>query len=273
MTTAAPAEAPAPGAAAIVDPDYRIGRGDVLRITVYGHADLTQTVIVEGNGTFTFPLIGSVTAADFTPGQIEGAIRNRLASGFVRNPQVSVVVQEVRSKYVYVIGEVAKPGKYPLAGTMQIVEILSTAGPLGPEASPEVVVVRPPAASKVDRPIRPEDAKAGAKPADVYRVDIRDIQAGQFDKNITLRANDTVFVPKVGRIFVSGEVRNPGAFPYTNTLTPRQAIALAGGFTDVASKGSVRVARMVGGKNKEIKLKLDQPLQPGDTVIVKKRWF
>ena len=257
---------------AAVDQDYRIGKGDVLRVVVYGHPDLAQTVVVQANGSVALPLIGAVKAADATPGQVQDAIRAGLAKGFIRDPQVTVVVQEVRSKFVFVIGEVMKPGTYPLAGDTKVVEVLAKAGPLSPEAGSEIVVVRP--AVPVDKPVLPQDAKtAGPKPATVQRIDMRDIQAGQLEKNLTLRANDTVFVPKAARIFVSGEVRNAGAFPFSPGLTSRQAISLAGGFTEEASTGSARVVRMVDGKSKTVKIKLDEPLQPGDTVVVKRRWF
>jgi polysaccharide export outer membrane protein len=257
---------------AAVDQDYVIGRGDVLRIAVFGHPDLGQTGVVQANGTVAFPLVGAVKALDQTPAQVQAALKAALAKGFIRDPQVTVVVQEVRSKFVFVIGEVTRPGTYPLAGDTRVVEMVARAGPLSPEAGSEIVVVRP--AAPTDRPVLPQNAKApGAKPADVQHIDMRDIQGGQLDKNIVLKANDTVFVPKAARIFVSGEVRNAGAFPFTPGLTSRQAISLAGGFTEEASTGNARVVRMVDGKSKMVKLKLDDPLQPGDTVVVKRRWF
>lgn len=257
---------------AVVEQDYLIGRGDILRIIVYGHSDLAQTVVVQANGTVAFPFIGAVKAVDSTPAQVQEAVKAGLAKGYIRDPQVTVVVQEVRSKFVFVVGEVTKPGTYVLAGDTKLVEVLAKAGPLSAEAGTEIVVVRP--SSPVDRPILPQDAKtAGPKGADVQRVDMRDIQAGQLEKNLSLRANDTVFVPKVSRIFVSGEVRNAGAFPFAPGLTSRQAISLAGGFTAEASTGSARVVRMVDGKSKTLKIKLDEPLLPGDTVVIKRRWF
>jgi polysaccharide export outer membrane protein len=290
---AQPARPPAPPSPALdarpagaASQDYRIGPGDILRITVYGHEDLSQTVIVQPSGTFVFPLLGSLVAAEATPAEVEALLVGRLSKGLIRDPQVTVAVQEYRSKVVYVVGEVARPGTYPLAGETRIVEILSRAGPVSPNAGSEVVVVRP--AEKVDRPVLPAEVAASASgaagpgragrpaamaSAEVLRVDVSDIQAGQLDKNLLLKANDTVFVPQAARIFVTGEVRAPGAFAFTAGMTLRQAVSMAGGFTADASKKSARVVRDVGGKPKAFKIKLDEPLRPGDTVEVKAKLF
>jgi polysaccharide export outer membrane protein len=247
--------------------DYRIGPGDILRVTVYGHDDLTQTVVVQPNGSFVFPLIGPVAAAPATPAEVEGKVTKLLAKGLIRDPKVTVVVQEYRSKVVFVVGEVTRPGSYPLAGRTNVVEILARAGPLSPNAGSDVIVVRPRA--RVDRPVLPD----AAQQAEVLRVDMRAVRAGRLDQNLLLQPNDTVFVPEATRFFVSGEVRNPGAFPFNAGLTVRQAVSLAGGFTEDASTKSPRVVRQVLGKAKELKVKLDDPIQPGDTVVIKARLF
>jgi polysaccharide export outer membrane protein len=274
--------APAPPAAASPSPaggaaqDYRIGPGDTLRVTVYGHEDLSPTVVVQPGGAFVFPLIGSVKAAGATPAALETLLRERLAKGLIRDPQVSVVVQDYRSQVVFAVGEVTRPGAYPLAGETSVVELLARAGPVSPSAGSEVIVVRP--RSPVARPVLPDEvgsgkSTAGATEAEVMRVDMREVRAGRLDLNLVLRANDTVFVPEATRVFVSGEVRSPGAFPFARGLTIRQAVSLAGGFTEDASKGSARVVRVVDGETREIKLKVDQPLEPGDTVVVKAKLF
>jgi polysaccharide biosynthesis/export protein len=283
---APPATAPASPAAGDSRPaglagqDYRIGPGDVLRVTVYGHEDLTQTVVVQPNGSFVFPLIGAVSAARATPAEVEARVAGMLAKGLIRDPKVTVVVQEYRSQVVFVVGEVTRPGSYPLAGGTSVVEILARAGPLSPNAGSDVVVVRPRA--RVDRPVLPAEVTPsgktptrgpGAPEAEVIRVDMRAIRAGRLDQNLLLQPNDTVFVPEATRFFVSGEVRNPGAFPFAGGLTVRQAVSLAGGFSEHASTKSPRVVRQVLGRPKELKVKLDDPIQPGDTVVIKARLF
>jgi polysaccharide export outer membrane protein len=273
------AETPLPPAAdkgAPASTDYEVGPQDILRVTVYGHEDLTQTVLVQPDGTFIFPLIGRVKASEMTPAALERKIAILLAQGFIRSPQVTVSVQEYRSKSVFVVGEVARPGTYPLSGSMSLVEVLGKAGPLTGNAAAEVIVVRPWA--EVTGPVLPNEVAEGEvdpekKGAEVIRVNIRDIQAGELEKNLTLKPNDTIFVPQAPKVFVSGEVRNPGAYPFIPGTTVRQAISLAGGVTQDGSQGRIRVVREVEGKTKEVKIKLDEPIQPGDTIVVKAKLF
>ncbi|HSD66844.1 MAG TPA: polysaccharide biosynthesis/export family protein [Vicinamibacteria bacterium] len=288
---AAPAQAPpaaakapapvrqAPGPAPVPAPtDYQIGPEDILKVTVYGHEDLSQTILVQPDGTFTFPLVGRVKGSDMTPAELEKKIAVLLARGFIRNPQVTVVVQEFRSKTVYVVGEVARPGPYPLAGRTTLVEVLSKAGPT-PNAGAEVVVVRPHKTAVVSGPVLPTDVAAGEgdppeKPrAEVFRVAVSAIQAGDLDKNLELQAKDTVFVPQAPKVFVTGEVRNPGAYGWFPGMTTRQLISLAGGLTPDGSDGRLKVVRQAGGKSKEDKIRLDEGVKPGDTVVVRRRLF
>ncbi|HLA77503.1 MAG TPA: SLBB domain-containing protein [Vicinamibacteria bacterium] len=276
-TAAIPQAAPTPAAkGATAGTDYEIGAQDILRVTVYGHEDLTQSVLVQPDGTFIFPLIGRVKASEMTPASLERKLAILLARGFIRNPQVTVVVQEYRSKSVFVVGEVARPGTYPLSGSMSLVEVLGKAGPLTGNAAAEVIVVRP--LAEVTGPVLPTEVAEGEgdpekKRAEVMRVNIRDIQAGELEKNLALRPNDTVFVPQAPKVFVSGEVRNPGAYPFIPGTTVRQAVSLAGGFTPDGSQGRIRVVREVEGKTKEVKIKLDEPIQAGDTIVVKAKLF
>jgi polysaccharide export outer membrane protein len=238
-------------------------------VTVYGHEDLSQTIVIQPDGSFVFPLLGTIQVVRATPSELAGHLAKMLGKGLIRDPQVSVVVQDFKSQVVFAVGEVTKPGSYPLAGDTTVVEILARAGPLSANAGSEVVVVRP--KGKVDRPLLPNDV--GGYEAEVLRVDMREVRAGHLEKNLKLRANDTVFVPEASRIFVSGEVRNPGAFPFAPGLTIRQAIALAGGFTADASTKNARVVRPSSGRSEPIKMSLDEPIQAGDTIVVKAKLF
>ena len=264
----APATSPAPAAA---EADYQVGANDILKVTVHGHDDLTQTVVVQTDGRFIFPLIGHVQAAGWTPADLAGKMARLLSQGFVRNPQVTVTVEEFRSKSVFVVGEVARPGIYPLSGAMSVVEMLSKAGPTA-GAGTEVVIVRP--SRPVDKPLLPAEAAAeGGSGAEVIRVNLREIQMGRLERNVLLRPNDTVFVTQAARIFVTGEVRNAGAFAYSPGLTVRQAISVAGGLTPDGSAGRLRVIREVDGRSKESRAQLDDAVLPGDTIVVKAKLF
>jgi polysaccharide export outer membrane protein len=265
---AAPAPSPSPST-----PDYQIGPEDILKVTVYGHEDLTQTVVVQSDGTFVFPLIGRIKGGDLSPKELERKITVLLSTGFIRNPQVTVIVQEYRSKTIFVVGEIMRPGTYPLSGSRTLVEALAKAGPTTSNAGGEVVIVRP--HGEVQGPVLPNQVGEGpaSASAEVIRVNMPDIQAGDLTKNVLLRPNDTVFVPLAPKVFVSGEVRNPGAYPFASGTTVRQAISLAGGLTEDGSSGRIRVVRTVEGKSRELKIKLEDAVQPGDTIVVKSKLF
>ena len=272
--------APAPPASPQAVPDYEIGPEDILKVTVYGHEDLTQTILVQADGTFTFPLIGRVKGDFLTTKQLEQKITTLLARGYVRNPQVTVVVQEFRSKTIFVVGEVARPGSYPLAGQkMTLVEILAKAGPMTVNAGAEVIVVRPAPDAAVSGPVLPTqvaegaEAKEGQAKAEVFRINVRDIQAGELEKNLELRPKDTVFVPQAPKMFVSGEVRNPGAYPWFPGMTARQLISMAGGLSPEGSDGRLKIVRDVGGTSHEYGIKLDDLVKAGETLVVRRRLF
>ena len=273
---AAPTPAPPTPTPATPPAQYQIGVEDILKITVYGHDDLTLVVVVQADGTFTFPLIGRLKAADLTPKELERKITTLLSQRYVRNPQVTVLVQEYRSKTVLVMGEVAHPGSYPLSGVQTLVDILARAGPMTANAGADVLIVRPLSGEAGPLPSGVVEQAAqgeGKGMAEVIHVNLPDIQAGDLSKNVRLQPNDTVFVPQAPKVFVSGEVRNPGAYAFPPGTTVRQAISLAGGFTPDGSSGRIRVVRVVEGKSRESKIRLDDRVQPGDTIVVKAKLF
>jgi polysaccharide export outer membrane protein len=241
-----------PGDDGLPSREYRLGPEDVVRMTVHGHPDLTQELVVEPDGKVDVPLVGRLPAGDRTPRELEAAIAEHLARGFVRDPQVRVVVTLYRSKTVFVMGEVTRPGTYPLPEGRTLLEILSRAGPLLPSAGEEVLVLRP---------------EAG----EVVRVDLQDLQSGRLTQDPALRPADTVFVPKAARVFVSGEVRQPGAYTVVRGTTVRQAITLAGGFGPRAARGHVRILRRAEGGTTELRAELEDPVLAGDTLVVDKK--
>ena len=101
-----------------------------------------------------------------------------------------------------------------------------------------------------------------------------DLQGGQLSQNIALQDGDTIFVPRAETIYVFGQVKNPGAYPLkTKDTTVLQALSLAGGVTDRGSTSRIKIVRLIDGKKVEIKAKLGDPVLPGDTLIVRERFF
>jgi polysaccharide export outer membrane protein len=250
--------------------NYVIGSQDVLSITVWDQPDLSGKFTVEADGSFTFPLIGRIMAGGLTLRDLEGQLRKRLADGYFKNPQVSVAVEQYRSQRIFVIGEVRTPGAYPLTGDMTLIEALARAGSTTMEAGGEAVIVRPPAGKAASAPLLPNQEEA----SEVVRVNIRDLQGGQLSQNMALQDGDTIFVPRAETIYVFGQVKNPGAYPLKSMdTTVLQALSLAGGVTDRGSTNRIKIVRIVDGKKVELSAKLGDPVKPGDTIIVRERFF
>ncbi len=133
-----------------VSPEYRIGNGDVLQISVWGEAELTKTVTVRPDGKISLPLINEVTVAGLTSSAAQTALNQRFAQ-FIRNPQASVSVAEIHSNLVYVTGRVRRPGAYPLAGSLNVVQLIARAGGLADHAKQKhVYVLRQSGGSRVN---------------------------------------------------------------------------------------------------------------------------
>jgi len=263
---AQPPKPPAPPQQA----DYVVGPQDVLNITVWDQTDISGKYNVETDGSFTFPMIGRVQAGGLTLHGIEAELKKRLADGYFKNPQLSVSVDTYRSRRVFIVGEVRTPGTYTLTGDMSLIEALSRAGSTTPDAAAEAVIVRAPEGKAADGPVMPGDS-AGAV---TTRVDLKELQSGAVGKNVSLHDGDTIFVPPAESVYVSGQVKNPGAYPLrAKETTVLQAVSLAGGVTDRGAAGRITVVRMVNGVKKQIKVKLTDLVQAGDTIIVPERFF
>jgi polysaccharide biosynthesis/export protein len=245
--------------------DYRIGPQDVLNITVFGETDLSGKYTVEQDGTFTFPLIGRVKAGGITLREFEQALKKQLIDGqFLKSPQVSIAIETYRSQRILVMGEVRAPGEYLLSGDMTLLAALARAGGTSPAASREALIVR------ASRQVRD---KATSNDAEIIRIDLTDLQAGNVALNITLQDGDTITIPKAQSVFVSGQVKAPGAYAVERGTTVLQVLSLAGGLTDRGADNRIRIQRMVNGKLKEVKAKLTDPVEPGDTIIVPEKFF
>ena len=257
-----------PSGAASAQTDYRIGAQDVLTITVFGEADLSGKYTVEQDGTFTFPLVGRVKAGGVTMREFEQLLKTQLADGFLKNPQVSIAIETYRSQRILVLGEVRSPGEYLLSGDMTLLAAVARAGGPSPAASHEAVIVR-------SRRVGSNGGSSGdsSSDAEIVRVDLTELQSGNMALNITLQDGDTVNVPKAQSVFVTGQVKSPGAYAIEPGATVLQALSLAGGLTDRGADSRIRIQRMVGGRLKDIKAKLIDPVQPGDTVIVPAKFF
>jgi polysaccharide biosynthesis/export protein len=156
---------------------YRIGVGDVLHITVWEEPQFTEVAIVRPDGMVSIPLIAEVPVAGRTPEGAEAILTERLLK-FVHKPRVTVTVQEIRSRMVYITGEVQRPGAYPLLDTMNVVQLVARSGGLTDFAkTKQVYVLRAGSGARID-------------------IDYRKVLQGHApEQNLSLAPGDTVVVP------------------------------------------------------------------------------
>lgn len=159
--------------------DFVIGESDVLNINVWKEPEISQTVVVRPDGKISLPLIGEVLVSGLTPVQTQTLLTNKLQS-ILTNPQVTVTVTEIRSRVVFITGEVGHPGTYPLLLPTTILQLITNAGGLGQFANKKGVFV-----------LRTVDGKQQRLPFNYSQV----IKGEKQEQNILLHPGDTVVVP------------------------------------------------------------------------------
>ena len=252
--------------------EYIVGPNDVLAITVVNQAQLTDKYIVRADGTFTFPLLGRLQAGGLSLQAVENDVRDRLARGYLKDPQVGVSVDQYRSQQIFVMGEVQRPGSLQVTGSMSIIEALARAGSTTDRAGAEAVIVRQPSGAPQLDAAAIERAR-NSRDSDVIRVNLQNLQAGGLSQNVALRSGDTIFVPRAESVFVSGQVRTAGEYVIRLGMTVRQVLALAGGVSERGSVRRIQIIRQVNGIETTVGASLQDTVRPGDTVVVRERLF
>ena len=159
--------------------NYVVGPEDILAVTVFNETQLSGRFRVENDGHFSYPFLGRVKAGGVSVADVAATLRTRLSDGYLRNPQVTVEVEQFRSQSVFVIGEVRTPGKYMLSGAVSLIEALAQAGSVTPQAGGEVLILHPKAGSPGAGATMPERGDA-----DVQRVNFHEIETGRLSRNV-----------------------------------------------------------------------------------------
>jgi len=162
-----------------VTPSYKIGPGDVLRISVWKEEGMEQEVLVKPDGGITFPLAGDLHASGLTTQELTEALKSKLRR-YIPNPVVTVSVLQSISNKIYVVGKVNRPGEYKATHYMDVLQALSLAGGLTPYAeSDDIIIIR---------------RRNGKK--EVFEFDYDEVISGEkLEMNIILEAGDTIAVP------------------------------------------------------------------------------
>ena len=239
--------------------DVQLGAGDVLKISVYGNPDLALETRVSEAGEITYPLVGNVALGGLSVSAAEKKLGGLLESGgFLRKAQVNIIVTQLQSQQVSVLGQVNRPGRYPIEGKRSLMDMLAMAGGMNPEGSDQVSLIR---------------KRAGSTSRDV--IEILDIvRNGDLKGDMDVSGNDIIYVERAPRFYIYGEVQRPGAFRLERNMTVVQALAVGGGLTQRGTERGVRIKRRnATGQVEVIQAKHDDLLLVDDVVYVQESLF
>jgi polysaccharide export outer membrane protein len=246
-TSAAGQEALSPVSSQVAESSngVRVGVGDLVEISVYGVPELSTKARVGSNGDIYLPLIDYVHVDGLTPEEAQKLVEKRLGDGgFVNNPHVTLLIDEYASQTVSVLGQVARPGAYPVLGERHLYDVISAAGGLTDRAGKTVVITH---RDKPDQPIK---------------VTLSDGLANTAESNVTVQPGDTIVVHKAGVIYIVGDVAHPtGVVMDNDRLTVLQAIALAGGTNKTAKLNGAKILRHTSTGVVETPIQLKKILQ------------
>ena len=221
--------------------------------------ELTTEARVSERGTILFPMIGEVSVAGLTPSQAGTLIADKLRNGrYVVNPEVTVSMMQVNSRQVSVLGNVVKPGRYPLdSTTARLTDLIALAGGVGPTGSDEVTII----------------TNRGGKPEKV-EVDMAEMfRRGDLTRNIALEPGDTIYVHKAPMVYVYGEVQKGGACRVEPNMTVMQAIAMGGGITPRGTDRGIKISRRDGTGVQKMDANLTTTVQADDVIYVRESLF
>jgi polysaccharide export outer membrane protein len=237
-----------------------IGMGDMVRITVFRNPELTTEARVSERGTVLFPMIGEVNIVGLTPSQAGSTIADKLRSGrYVVNPEVTVAMTQVNSRQVSVLGNVVKPGRYPMDSlNVRLTDFLASAGGVAPTGSDKVTV------------FSNKDGRQEKIEVDLVEM----FRNGDLSKNIALEPGDTIFVHRAPMVYVYGEVQKGGAYRIEPNMTVMQAIAMGGGVTPRGTERGIKINRRdARGSVNRIDAGLTDAVQPDDVIYVRESLF
>lgn len=239
---------------------YRLASGDVVKIQVFQNAELALETRINEAGSISFPLIGNVSIGGLTVTQAEQRIGDALRTGnFVKQPQVTLNVVQVRGHQVSVLGQVGKPGRYPLeTADARLSDVIATAGGILPGGSDVVVLTGTrdgkPFKSEIDMPVI--------------------FGQGKRESDAVLKNGDVIWVERAPVVYVYGEVQRPGAMRLERNMTLMQVLASAGGLTQRGTERGLRLNRRdAQGNVKVLEPKMTDVIQPDDVVFLRESIF
>ena len=236
--------------------DYQLSPGDVVKITVYDHPDLATEARLNESGGTSFPLLGEIKLGGGTVQQAEANIARSLEQGgFIKHAQVNLIVLQFRGQQVNVLGQVNRPGRYPIEQASSLTDILALAGGVGGGGADQIVLIR----------------RNGGKDERHVIDTLEMFLDGKLAKNTEVTGGDVIYVPRYPQIYIYGEVQRPGAFRLERNMSVVQALSVGGGLTQRGTQRGIRVMRRgQGGQTQTLEVALSDLLKPDDVITSRK---
>jgi polysaccharide export outer membrane protein len=256
----AQAQTAAPAAAA-ASAEYRLGSGDIIRIVVYQNPDLTLETRVSETGVVSLPLLGNVRLGGLGVGAAEKLIADGLKNGnFVKQPQVTLTLLQVKGNQASVLGQVNRPGRYPIeTADLRLTDLLATAGGVATSGGDFLVLT----GTRNGKPFRQEIDLPGVFSADQNR-----------GNDVLIQNGDVLWVDRAPLVYIYGEVQRPGPMRLERGMTVMQVLAAGGGLNQRGTERGIRVHRKgADGKVQVVQAAMDDGVKDGDVVYVKESLF
>jgi len=240
--------------------DYQLGAGDSIGIQVFQSPDLSVDARVSESGVISYPLVGSVQLGGLTISEAEKKIADALRSGgFVKVPQVNIVLRQVRGSQVAVLGQVTRPGRFPLETfNTRVSDMLAAAGGITAVGDDVLIVT----GQRNSKPFR--------KVIDIPALFLNE----KSDNDIVLAGGDTLYVNKAPVFYIYGEAQRPGPYRIERGMTVMQALAQGGGPTVRGSQNRLRLHRRdTAGNVAESTPRLTDTVQAEDVIYVRESLF
>lgn len=241
-------------------PEYLLGPGDSVRITVFQNPDLTVETRLSENGAITYPLIGVMRIGGMTIQSAEQAIAKALSGGgFIQQPQVNITLLQNRGYQVSVLGLVGRPGRYPLETVdTRLSQMLAIAGGIAATGADIIILT----GTRDGKPLRKEIDVPGM------------FLDNKLEDDVTVAGGDVIYVHTQPMYYIYGFVQRPGSFRVERRMTVRQALALGGGPTERGTERGLRIFRRnAAGKVETVAPDPNDAVQPGDVLYVQDSLF
>jgi len=227
---------------------------------VYNNPDLTTEAQITQQGRITFPLIGEIQIGGMEKGQAEQVIARRLGEGgFVIKPQVNVLVLGFKSQQTSVLGQVNRPGKYPIEQASTLADLLAIAGGVAATGGDVITHIT-----------RGENGKPIKREIDINQA----LRNGDMEKILPVSNGDIIFVPRAPLFYIYGEVQRPGAYRLEKDMTVMQALSVGGGLNVRGTERGIRINRhSENGKVATLESQMTDLVQENDVIFVKESLF